>query len=166
MFQTKILRRRTGKMEKLIIRYARKSKTAFVPTGKAPNGEMLYKRTVLRDPCGVLLATAIDGKIFIGWSYISDMNREEGRPSFIKKAAVKIALDKVRATRNGKPVMWYLEDMPYAIREVLGKEEPYDFLLRAAKYFKVNDLGNFTYEDKPITWPERASLEMETSIRD
>ena len=150
-------------MEKLIIKYARKSKTAFVPIGRLDDGEQMYKRTTLRDPCGVIVATQIDGKIFIGWSYISDMNREESKPSFVKKAALKIALDKIRATRNGKPVLWYKEDMPYAIRELLGKEEPYYFLARAAKYFKVDELGNFTYEDKPITWPEEQPMAMERS---
>lgn len=152
---------------KLLIKYARKSKTAFVPAativGEDQLHEQLYKKTTLRDPCGVIVATKIDDKIFIGWSYISDMNREKGNPSFIKKAAVKIALDKIRATRNGKPVLWYKEDMPYAIRELLGNEEPYGFLLRAAKYFKVNDLGNFTYDDKPITWPEEVPMELERS---
>lgn len=152
---------------KLLIKYARKSKTAFVPAAtkidKDQMREYLYKKVTLRDPCGVIVATEMDGKIFIGWSYISDMNREKGNPSFIKKAAVKIALDKIRATRNGKPVLWYRDDMPYAIRELLGKEEPYDFLLRASKYFKVNDLGNFTYEDKPITWPEEVPMELERS---
>ena len=150
-------------MEKLIIRYAKKSRTTFIPIGKLEDGEKMYKKVTLKDPCGVLVATKINNQIYIGWSYISNMDREEGAP-FVKKAAIKIALDKVRAKRDGKPVLWYREDMPYAIRELLGDTEPYDFLLRAAKYFKTDELGNFTYEDKPIQWPEETALELETSI--
>lgn len=140
--------------EKRLIHYVRKSRTTMVPVGK--DGDMtLYAKKKIYYPRGALVCVCRGGELYFGWSYISTMDREaiiardkdgikivddEGktklkRPSFSKKTATKIAMDKVNSRKDA----WSTADMPYDVRREFPK-----FLERARKYFKTHYLGNIT----------------------
>ncbi len=140
--------------EKALIRYIRKSKTVMVPVSleklvspldpvpgedmidaitKLAGGGRVYRREKIYYPRGVLVVVCRDEKLYFGWSYISDMAREGNIPSFVKKTAIKIAMDKI----NSRKETWYTSDMPIAVRKEFGT-----FLSRAIKYFKTDVFGN------------------------
>jgi hypothetical protein len=146
--------------EKTLIKYIRKSKTVMVPvdlerfvgagqvvgeqdmvnTVKRNLGRV-YAKKVVSYPRGVLVCVCRDRALYIGWSYISNMAREEVRvgehsfrvPSFVKKTAVKIAMDKI----NSRTKLWIRADMPIAVRKEFEA-----FAVRATKYFKTYKFGN------------------------
>lgn len=134
--------------EKALIRYIRKSKTVMTPVvidtingPEGPESNIYYRKEKINYPRGVLVVVCRDKQLYFGWSYISDMAREgvpvgqgfSKVPSFVKKTAIKIAMDKI----NGRKKAWYTSDMPIAVRKEFDT-----FLARAIKYFKIDVLGN------------------------
>ncbi len=126
--------------EKALIRYIRKSKTVMTPVvidtingPEGPESNIYYRKEKINYPRGVLVVVCRDKQLYFGWSYISDMAREDNIPSFVKKTAIKIAMDKI----NGRKKAWYTSDMPIAVRKEFDT-----FLARAIKYFKIDVLGN------------------------
>jgi hypothetical protein len=152
--------------EKVLIRYIRKSKNVMVPVSleklvspldpvpgedmvnaitKLGGGTRVYRKEKVHYPRGVLVVVCRDKQLYFGWSYISDMAREgvpvgqgfSKVPSFVKKTAIKIAMDKI----NSRKKLWTKADMPIAVRKEIG-----NFVMRAVKYFKTDRFGNYAYE--------------------
>jgi hypothetical protein len=159
-------------MEKMLIRYIRRPVTRleevalgdfvdivgiaeqedFIKTVTEQLGKV-YSKVTTYHPCGVILCICREGKIYFGWSYISNMEREgepafdrSGKPivdnngeqkytmpPFVKMNAIKIALDKI----NGREKIWETDDMPYPVREEFDS-----FFERAKKYFKTEEIAN------------------------
>ena len=129
--------------EKTLIRYVRKSKTIMAPAiSVSVDDETIYRKENVYYPCGVLVCVCRNGLLYFGWSYISNMAREGVQvgqgffkaPSFVKKTAVKIAMDKI----NGRAKVWTKDDMPVAVRKEFDS-----FASRAIKYFKTGQCGNY-----------------------
>ena len=143
--------------EKALIRYIRKSKTVMTPVvidtingPEGPESNIYYRKEKIYYPRGVLVVVCRDEKLYFGWSYISDMAREKVQvgalglqnfktPSFVKKTAIKIAMDKI----NSRKKMWSVSDMPIAVRKEFG-----GFFVRAVKYFKTDVKGNVGKDHK------------------
>jgi len=130
--------------EKTLIRYVRKAKNIMVPDiSMSVDDKAVYRKEKVYYPCGVLVCVCRDKQLYFGWSYISNMAREgvpvgqgfSKAPSFVKKTAIKIAMDKI----NSRKKLWHKSDMPITIRREFDS-----FLERAVKYFKVNKCGNYT----------------------
>ena len=147
--------------ETTLIRYIRKSKTVMVPTGDG-----LYKKERIHYPRGVLVCVCRDKQLYFGWSYISDMAREKVQvgalglqnfkvPSFVKKTAIKIAMDKI----NSRTKVWSRTDMPIAVRKEFDS-----FTVRAAKYFKTYKFGNFDITLAALPTEKKERSENEESI--